>query len=122
MAERDREVLAAEGKTLAGARVIVIGASYKAGVQDLRESSALPLIAGLLDEGTDAHYYDPLVPRIELPTGLHMQSEEAPVGTDWDLAIIHTVHPNRDYSWVGDCPQVLDATYQFDVAPHRAVV
>ncbi len=122
VAERAREVLAAEGKTLAGARVIVIGASYKAGVQDLRESSALPLIAGLLGVGAEAHYYDPLVPRIELPTGLHMQSEETPAGSDWDLAIIHTVHPNQDYSWVRDCPRVLDATYQFDVAPHRVVV
>jgi UDP-N-acetyl-D-glucosamine dehydrogenase len=122
VAERAREVLAAEGKTLADARVIVVGASYKAGVQDLRESSALPLIEGLLGEGADAHYYDPLVPHIELPTGLHMQSEEAPAGSDWDLAIIHTVHPNQDYSWVRDCPRVLDATYQFDVAPHRVVV
>jgi UDP-N-acetyl-D-glucosamine dehydrogenase len=51
-----------------------------------------------------------------------MQSEEAPAGSDWDLAIIHTVHPNQDYSWVRDCPRVLDATYQFDVAPHRVVV
>jgi hypothetical protein len=25
-------------------------------------------------------------------------------------------------SWAGDCPRVLDATYQFDAAPHRTVV
>ena len=30
--------------------------------------------------------------------------------------------PGADYSWAGDCPRVLDATYQFDAAPHRAVV
>ena len=43
VAQRAVEVLAADGRGLAGARVIVVVVSYKAGVQDLRESSALPL-------------------------------------------------------------------------------
>lgn len=122
VAERAREVLAADGRTLAGARVIVVGVSYKAGVQDLRESSALPLIAGLQGEGADVRYYDPLIPRIQLPAGLQMQSQDAPVGSSWDLAVVHTLHPGVDYSWVQDCPRVLDATYQFDSAPHSVVV
>jgi UDP-N-acetyl-D-glucosamine dehydrogenase len=122
VAERAREVLAAGGRTLAGARVIVVGVSYKAGVQDLRESSALPLIAALLGEGAEVGYYDPLIPRIQLPAGLQMQSRDAPAGSSWDLAIVHTVHPGADYSWVQDCPRVLDATYQFDSPPNRVVV
>ena len=32
------------------------------------------------------------------------------------------VHPATDYSWVQDCPRVLDATYLFDAAAHRSVV
>jgi UDP-N-acetyl-D-glucosamine dehydrogenase len=122
VAERARQVLAADGRTLAGARVIVVGVSYKAGVQDLRESSALPLIARLVGEGAEVGYYDPLIPRIELPAGAVMESQGAPSGQGWDLAVVHTVHPGVDYSWVQDCPRVLDATYQFDTAPHRVVV
>jgi UDP-N-acetyl-D-glucosamine dehydrogenase len=122
VAERAREVLAADGKTLAGARVIVVGVSYKAGVQDLRESSALPLVADLLAEGAEVGYYDPLIPTIKLPGGSEMHSEDAPAGSGWDLAVVHTVHPGVGYSWVQDCPRVLDATYQFDRAQHRIVV
>jgi nucleotide sugar dehydrogenase len=122
VAERAGDVLAAGGKTLAGARVIVVGVSYKAGVQDLRESSAVPLIAGLRREGAEVGYYDPLIPRIEVPAGVPMHSQDAPAGSSWDLAVVHTLHPGVDYSWVQDCPRVLDATFQFDSAPHRVVV
>jgi UDP-N-acetyl-D-glucosamine dehydrogenase len=122
VAERARQVLAADGRTLAGARVIVVGVSYKAGVQDLRESSALPLIADLMGGGAEVGYYDPLIPRFQVPGGAAMESQDAPAGSGWDLAIVHTLHPGVDYSWVQDCLRVLDATYQFDTAPNRVVV
>jgi len=122
VAERAAEVLAAQGRTLTGAAVIVVGASYKAGVQDLRESPALGLIARLLDAGASVDYYDPLIPHLRLPDGREVHSHSAPGGCRWDLVIVHTIHPGVDYSWVGDCPRVLDATYQFDAAPHRTVV
>jgi nucleotide sugar dehydrogenase len=120
--QRAAEVLAADQRRLAGARVIVIGASYKAGVRDLRESPALAIMAGLLREGASIGYYDPLLPAIELPGGHVLASEEAPDGADWDLAVTHTLHPGTDYSWAYRCPRVLDGTYQFFGAPHRAVV
>ena len=120
--ERATEVLAADGLDLAGAKVMVVGASYKAGVRDVRESPALPLIAGLMRAGADVSYYDPLVPLIQLPGGRSMASAAAPSGADFDLAVMHTVHPDVAYSWVRDCPRVLDATYQFEGALHRMVV
>ena len=122
VAERAAEVLAAESRTLAGAAVIVVGVSYKAGVQDLRESPAIGLIARLLDAGAAVDYYDPLIPHLRLPDGRVAHSHDAPGDGHWDLAIVHTIHPGLDYSWVSDCPRVLDATYQFDGAPHRTVV
>lgn len=120
--QRAAEVLAADGRRLAGARVIVIGASYKAGVRDLRESPALAIMAGLLREGASVGYYDPLLPVIELPGGQVLASEAAPDGAEWDLAVAHTLHPRTDYSWAHRCPRVLDGTYQFFGATHRAVV
>ena len=51
-----------------------------------------------------------------------MHAVAAPRGEDWDLAIVHTHEPGEDYSWVGDCPRVLDGTYQFDAVPNRMVV
>jgi UDP-N-acetyl-D-glucosamine dehydrogenase len=119
---RAAEVLAADGRELAGARVIVIGASYKTGVRDLRESPALAIMAGLERAGADVSYHDPLIPDLRLPGGQQMRAVADPRGADWDLAIVHTHPPEADYSWVGDCPRVLDATYQFDAAPHRTVL
>jgi UDP-N-acetyl-D-glucosamine dehydrogenase len=120
--ERAAEVLATGDGKLSGARVIVVGVSYKAGVRDLRQSPAIPLIAGLLREGAEVEYYDPLIPSIQLPDGQLMRSTPAPAGPDYDLAVIHTVHPDADYAWAQDCPQVLDATYRFDGGTHRWVV
>jgi len=120
--DRAGEVLAADGRRLAGARVMIVGVSYKAGVGDMRESPALAIIAGLARQGAEVSYHDPLVPRIGLPDGRVLRSVPAPAGTDWDLVIIHTLHPGVDCSWAPDCPRVLDATYQFAAASHRAVV
>jgi UDP-N-acetyl-D-glucosamine dehydrogenase len=119
---RAGEVMAAAGRRLAGARVIVVGVSYKAGVRDLRESPALPLIEGLIREGAEVAYYDPLIPVLNLPGGAQLRSVAAPQGPDFDLAVVHTLHPGRDYTWAYDVPVVLDATYQFSGAAHRAVV
>jgi UDP-N-acetyl-D-glucosamine dehydrogenase len=51
-----------------------------------------------------------------------LASEAAPDGADWDLAVAHTLPPRTDYSWANSCPRVLDGTYQFFGAAHRAVV
>ncbi|MGQ0717202.1 MAG: nucleotide sugar dehydrogenase [Pseudonocardiales bacterium] len=120
--ERAAEVLAADGRSLAGARVIVIGVSYKAGVCDVRESPALPIIDGLAERGADVQYCDPLVPATRTPRGQRMCSVAAPNGADWDLAIIHVLHPAADNGWIEDCPRILDATYQFNGTTHCAVV
>ena len=120
--ERAAEVLAASGRPLAGARVLVLGASYKPGVRDLRESPALTLLAGLEAGGARVSYYDPLIPVLDRPDGRPLRSEPDPAGQDWDLIVAHTLHPGVDYSWAQTCPRVLDATYQFFGAAHRAVV
>lgn len=120
--ERAAEVLAADGRSLAGARVIVVGVSYKAGVSDIRESPALPIIDRLAERGADVQYHDPLVPAIQTPQRRSMRSTAAPSGAGWDLAVIHILHPGTDNAWIRDCPRVLDATYQFDGAPQRSVV
>ena len=118
--ERAAEVLAAAGQDLAGSRVLVAGASYKPGVRDLRESSAVPMIESLLRKSADVHYFDPLVPSLTLPGGAVLTSETSP-GVDWDLVVVHTMHPGVDYSWAERC-RVLDATYQYDNPAVRAVV
>ena len=118
--DRVLEELAGAGLPPRGARVLVAGVSYKAGVRDLRESPALPILAGLRRAGVNVDYHDPLIPEIRLDDGTELHSK--PGGPDWDLVLMHTLHPGHDYTWAALCPLVLDATYQFDQAPHRQFV
>jgi UDP-N-acetyl-D-glucosamine dehydrogenase len=126
IAERPRQVvdrvlntLSLTGKGLAGTRILVVGVTYKPGVQDVRSSSALDIIGYLADKGAKVDYHDPLVSSIRVPGGGTLEGVLRPNGRDWDVALIHTVHPGHDYTWVTHCPTVIDATYRFEPADAR---
>ncbi|MEW2501062.1 MULTISPECIES: nucleotide sugar dehydrogenase [unclassified Amycolatopsis] len=121
VADRVTATLSAAGRGVAGARIVVVGVTYKPGVRDLRESSALEIIERLAAGGAKVEYHDPLVPELKLG-GRSFQSNPDPHGTDFDLVLIHTVHPGQSYDWIEHCPLVLDATYTFDAATHRELV
>jgi UDP-N-acetyl-D-glucosamine dehydrogenase len=83
------------GKAVRGAKVMLIGVSYKAGVADLREAPALKIIRHLQELGADVSYHDPLVP--ELPGG-ELRSTDLPAGVAAaDAVAIVTAHPEIDY-------------------------
>ena len=119
--DRASEVLTAAGTGPAGAKVVVVGAAYRAGVADAAESPAIDIIAGLVARGATVSYYDPLVPVLRLPSGQEIRTLRSPRGEDFHLAVVHTLHPGVSYTWVAGCGQVLDATYEFGTAPHSAV-
>lgn len=56
---RLENALAAQGMTLAGATVTVLGLSYKADVADLRESPSFHIIALLEEKGATVRTFDP---------------------------------------------------------------
>lgn len=120
--DRAVDVLSAAGRGIRAARVLVVGVAYKPGVQDLRESSALEILLELRRRGAQVAYHDPLIAQLTLPDGSRLQSVGEPGGGEWDLVLMHTIHPGFDYEWAQACPQVLDGTYRFDAAAHRALV
>jgi UDP-N-acetyl-D-glucosamine dehydrogenase len=116
---RAHEMLVEAGRSLAGARVLVVGASYKPGVADAREAPAREIIERLLGEGADVDFHDPLVASIEVGGELrHSVNPDPRVDAsgfgpeDYELAIVVTVHPGHDYAWLNRCPAVLDCTYR----------
>jgi nucleotide sugar dehydrogenase len=117
VAARAREVLLEAGHHLAGARVLMVGVTYKPGVQDVRESPALEVMAELARDGARVDYYDPLVPRMDGREGVVHPAEQ-----DWDLVVLHALHPGVDYSWLESCSTLLDATYRATHLPDRAVI
>ena len=64
---RVASALERRGQTLRGARVLVLGVTYKRDVADVRESPSLDVLSLLLERGAAAAYHDPYVPRLTLP-------------------------------------------------------
>jgi nucleotide sugar dehydrogenase len=120
--DRVRDVLSEAGRAVRGSRILVVGVTYKPGVEDIRESPALEIIDLLLECGATVDYADPLVPCLVAGDGSTLTSVgEAPAGS-YDLVLLITLHPGTDYDWAASHPLVLDTTYQFAQAPHRAVL
>jgi UDP-N-acetyl-D-glucosamine dehydrogenase len=86
------------GLPVKGARVAVLGVSYKPGVGDVRESPALKIVSLLQGAGAEVRYHDPHVPALG-EFGLVSQPLEGVLG-DADLALIVTAHPGVDYEVV----------------------
>ena len=82
--------------SLKGSKVLILGVSYKADVQDTRESPALKLIELLRNAGADVAYHDPHVP--ELPK--HGLSSVPLAPADHDCVAIVTAHGSIDYERV----------------------
>jgi nucleotide sugar dehydrogenase len=129
VAARVGEALNGVGKPLRGARLVVLGLTYKPGVNDVRESPALKVLERLVGAGADCSYHDPYVPSVRiggrraddfprLPadtpdeqvprmSSVHLDAE---VLRGADCVVILTAHPGVDYRAVVDsAPLVFDA-------------
>jgi len=109
------EALAACGKKLSGARVLVLGLAYKANVDDDRESPSYVLLDLLKAAGARAAYYDPYVPVIR-PTREHAHwagTKSVPWNrrtlAAFDVALVATAHAAINFrqlaAWV---PLIVD--------------
>jgi UDP-N-acetyl-D-glucosamine dehydrogenase len=83
------------GLAVKGARIAIVGVSYKPGVGDVRESPALKIIGLLRELGADVLYHDPHVP--ELPDLNLTSTPFEQAISDADLAVIVTAHPGVDH-------------------------
>jgi UDP-N-acetyl-D-glucosamine dehydrogenase len=63
------EFLNNRGKSLNGAKILVLGVAYKKDVEDTRESPALKIIQLLREKGAEVSYNDPYVSQIHMPAG-----------------------------------------------------
>jgi UDPglucose 6-dehydrogenase len=54
-----RKVAAAVGKPLRGRTIAVLGLTFKANTDDMRDAPSITLIAGLIDAGAKVHAFDP---------------------------------------------------------------
>jgi UDP-N-acetyl-D-glucosamine dehydrogenase len=95
------------GLSVKGARIAILGVSYKPGVGDIRESPALKIIGLLREMGAEVLYHDPHVASLAEFSLTSTPLEEAL--TNADLTVIVTAHPGVDHDLVARrAPLVVD--------------
>ncbi|HOF89974.1 MAG TPA: nucleotide sugar dehydrogenase, partial [Armatimonadota bacterium] len=83
-----RRALAAEGRALDGATVVILGAAYLEETDDTRNTPALPLARALLADGADVRLLDPHVAALEdLPVSAGLDALDGA-----DALILVTAH------------------------------
>ncbi len=94
--DRTGEALNEDGKPLKGSRVLVLGLSYKANVDDDRESPSYEIIEQLADRGALVDYCDPLFPSARRTRrhdlGLASVPCDAATFSSYDAIVVSTAH------------------------------
>ena len=87
------------GRAVRGASILVLGVTYKADVNDIRESPALEIIEHLVHRGAQVSYADPFTPQIAFD-GLKLSAVELSAETlsAADCVLILTSHSSFDYA------------------------
>lgn len=93
------EALNQHKKSLNGAKVLVLGLSYKKDIDDLRESPALTIIELLQKRGTLVSYHDPYFPAVGQGRkyALNMTCAALDKLDEYDCVMIVTDHSDYDY-------------------------
>ncbi len=103
--ERTVAALNERGRSLKGARILVLGVAYKKDIDDPRESPSLKIIDLLQKQGAKVSYNDPYIPASrghrEYP-GMDLKSVPLTVVRLRGAAavIIATDHTSYDYGWI----------------------
>jgi UDP-N-acetyl-D-glucosamine dehydrogenase len=91
------------GKSLDGAKVLILGIAYKKNIDDVRESPAFAIIEQLEEKGAKAIFYDPYTQ--EIPETREHMGLAGRCSIEWqpetfgnyDVALIVTDHDGVDY-------------------------
>jgi UDP-N-acetyl-D-glucosamine dehydrogenase len=91
------------GRAVRGSAVLVLGVTYKADVNDIRESPALEIIEMLERKGANVSYADPFTPQLTA-NGLKLSSVEATPDAvaGADCVLILTNHSCFDYGVIAE--------------------
>jgi nucleotide sugar dehydrogenase len=92
--DRAAELLNNDAKPLNGAKVLLLGVTYKKDIADQRESPARPIARKLLQRGAALSYHDPFVQSWQVD-GRDIERAAAPTA-DADLTILLQAHSSYD--------------------------
>ena len=116
------DALNGEGKAVKGTRILLLGLSYKANVDDCRESPSLVLMEKLETRGAVVSYNDPNV--LAVPkTREHAEfagRESVPISDDYDLVLLVTDHAEyRDFDFLDFSSPLVDTRNCVNKRPQK---
>jgi UDP-N-acetyl-D-glucosamine dehydrogenase len=119
--EKAGEVLNKIKKSLNGSRILILGASYKKDIDDMRESPSLKLIEILREKGAEVDYNDPYVPKLPKTRKYNYDMESVELSkknmVKYDLFILSTDHSDYDYKFItANSKLILDTRNAFERA------
>lgn len=101
--ERAMHILNKHKKAINGAKILMLGVSYKQDIDDYRESPAIRVYKELKKVGAEVSYYDPWVPEFRKMYGESGKSIPAltpEAVASYDLVMVTCAHTNVDYAMV----------------------
>jgi len=108
VATRIMEEVNRQGKSMKGARLLVLGAAYKKDVNDARESQSIKLMLILASHGAAVDYNDPLLPAIKFAGGeKRSASIDARSLASYDCVVIATAHSAYDFTKIAGYAKLL---------------
>lgn len=94
--DRTVEAINQQGRSIVGARVLVLGLSYKPDIDDDRESPSFELIELLVERGAEVAYCDPYVPKARPGRKHHLEMASVPCTAEefgnYDAILVSTAH------------------------------
>lgn len=98
------EALDKNGKTLKGSKILILGASYKKNIDDMRESPSLKLIEILQNREAIVDYCDKYVPKLPPTRRYNFEMNSVDLNPDnvknYDAILLSTDHDNFDYEMI----------------------
>jgi len=98
------EALEQHGKSLSGAKVLILGVAYKKNVDDYRETPAFRLMELLLEKKAQVDYHDPYVPDLTPTRDYNFQISSVDLSAEtlagYNLVILTTDHDSLDYDLI----------------------
>jgi UDP-N-acetyl-D-glucosamine dehydrogenase len=109
------DVLNDRMKSLRGSRILVLGVTYKADTDDIRESPALDVIRLLALKGARVEACDPLLPEREHSSvGCPVRPFSVEALREADLTVVVTNHAAFDYATIlKECAEIVDTRNAF---------
>ena len=105
------DALNERGKSIKGARILILGLAYKKDVDDIRESPSLKVIEILEDKGAEVDYNDPYIPEPPKMRAHRLEKKSVALTEDvlnkYDCVVILTDHSIYDPKFIVENSQLV---------------